>query len=233
MGLLNNSGDIMVDAVLTDIGREYLARNDGSFEIVRFALGDDEIDYGLFVSSTGSLQQDVDIINTPIFEAMTNEKIALKYQLLSISNPDLKYLPILNSSVTSLTLGERNDAQVGKSLDFYQSTTSGRTVSSEIVDGSFIISVNNDLMFIEKQTPVSISPYGTAQYVIPRTAIGANQGAQVTFSVAVQALSSDIWSTLGSGSTGSRVISAKIKCQGSLSGLSKEVSVTINEEFSR
>ena len=75
MGLLDNSGDILVDAVLTDVGREFLARNDGSFEIVRFALGDDEIDYSLFTPNTGSLQQDLNIVNTPVFEAMTNEKI--------------------------------------------------------------------------------------------------------------------------------------------------------------
>ena len=40
MGLLDNSGDILIDAVLTDIGREFLARNDGSFEDTRFSLGD-------------------------------------------------------------------------------------------------------------------------------------------------------------------------------------------------
>lgn len=28
MGLIDNSGDIIVDAVLTDSGREFLARND-------------------------------------------------------------------------------------------------------------------------------------------------------------------------------------------------------------
>ena len=46
MGYLDHStNNIIVDAVLTDIGREFLARNDGSFSIVKFALGDDEVDY--------------------------------------------------------------------------------------------------------------------------------------------------------------------------------------------
>jgi len=233
MGLLDNSGDILIDAVITDIGREFLARNDGSFEIVRFALGDDEIDYKLFNPNTGSLQQDINIINQPIFEANINEKIALKNRLISISNPDLKYLPNFQASVTAITLGERTDAQVGKAFEFKQSTQKGRTVPSEIVDGSFIVQINNDLLFIEKQTPVNISPFGTSQYVIPRTSIGPNQGSQITFNVAVQALSSDLWDTLGSGTKGSRTISTKVKCQGTLSGLSAEVSITINEEFVR
>jgi len=233
MGLIDNSGDILIDAVLTDIGREFLARNDGSFEVVRYAFGDDEIDYILFEPNTGSLQQDLSILNTPIFEANVNEKIALKFQLLSISNPDLKFLPTLGANISTLTLGERNDAQIGKTLEFTQNTSGGRTVPSEIVDGSFLIQINNDLLFIEKQTPVNISPFGTAQYVVPRTAIVANQGAQVSFNTAVQALTNDVWDTLGSGTVGSRTITTKVKCQGALSGLSAEVTVTISEEFAR
>lgn len=233
MGLLDNSGDILIDAVLTDIGREFLARNDGSFEVVRYSFGDDEIDYALFNPNTGSLQQDISILNIPIFEANVNEKIALKHQLLSISNPDLRFLPTLNASVSSLTLGERADSQVGKAVEFKQNTISGRTVPSEIVDSSFLVQVNNDLLFLEKQTPVSISPFGTAQYIIPRTAIAANQGAQIAFNIAVQALSSDLWSTIGTGTVGSRTVVTKLKCQGALSGLTQEITVTINEEFSR
>src|SRR3990167_1441907 len=234
MGLLSNDSSVItVDAVLTDLGRERLARNDGSFEITRYAFADDEIDYSLFSPNTGSLQQDTRILNTPIFEANVNEKVAIKYPLLSISNPDLKFLPTLDANIASLTLGERTDSQVGKTLEFKQNMASQRTVPSEIVDGSFIIQINNDLLFIEKQTPVSISPFGTAQYVIPRTAIGVNQGAQVAFNIAVQSLSNDLWSTLGAGTKPNRTITTRVKCQGALSGLTQEITVTLNEEFTR
>ena len=47
MGYLNNVV-ITVDAILTDRGRELLARGDGSFKITQFALSDDEIDYSLY-----------------------------------------------------------------------------------------------------------------------------------------------------------------------------------------
>ena len=46
MGFLDNSGDIILDAVLTDLGRKRLA--EGSFSISRFALGDEEINYALY-----------------------------------------------------------------------------------------------------------------------------------------------------------------------------------------
>ena len=48
MAFLDNSGDIILDAVLTDTGRMRLAKGDGRFRIAKFALGDDEIDYGLY-----------------------------------------------------------------------------------------------------------------------------------------------------------------------------------------
>ena len=48
MAFLDNSGDIILDAVLTDTGRMRLAKGDGSFKIAKFALGDDEINYELF-----------------------------------------------------------------------------------------------------------------------------------------------------------------------------------------
>ena len=52
MAFLDNSGDIILDAVLTDTGRMRLAKGDGSFRIAKFALGDDEIDYALYNKNT-------------------------------------------------------------------------------------------------------------------------------------------------------------------------------------
>ena len=47
MGYLNKTTQVL-DAILTTKGRELLAKGDGSFNITKFALGDDEIDYGLW-----------------------------------------------------------------------------------------------------------------------------------------------------------------------------------------
>ena len=49
---LDNSGDIILDAVLTDAGRARLARGDGSFKIVKYAFADDEIDYAKYDQTT-------------------------------------------------------------------------------------------------------------------------------------------------------------------------------------
>ena len=47
MAFLDNSGGIILDAVLTEKGRKLMATG-GGISISKFALGDDEINYGLF-----------------------------------------------------------------------------------------------------------------------------------------------------------------------------------------
>jgi hypothetical protein len=97
MSFLDNSGDIILDAVLTDTGRFRLARGDGSFKIAKFALGDEEIDYGNYNKNhdSGSAYYDLNILQTPILEAFTNNTSIMKTKLVSISRTNLLYLPIL------------------------------------------------------------------------------------------------------------------------------------------
>ena len=97
MGFLDNSGDIILDAVLTDTGRMRLAKGDGSFKIAKFALGDDEIDYSLYDknNSSGSAYYDLDILTTPVLEAFTDNAASMKSKLISIPATNLLYLPVL------------------------------------------------------------------------------------------------------------------------------------------
>ena len=95
MAFQDNSGDIILDVVLTDEGRRRLAKGDSSFSIVKFALGDDEINYGLFDTSATTALQDLSILQTPILEAFTNNTSLMKSRLISLSNSNLLYLPIL------------------------------------------------------------------------------------------------------------------------------------------
>lgn len=100
MGFLDNSGDIILDAVLTDTGRMRLARGDGSFLIKKFALGDDEIDYGKYNknNASGSAYYDIDIAKTPVFEAFTNNTSNMQSKLVSINRTNLLYMPVIKLS---------------------------------------------------------------------------------------------------------------------------------------
>ena len=97
MAFLDNSGDIILDAVLTDTGRMRLARGDGSFKIVKFALGDDEINYELYDkdNANGSAYYDLSILQTPVLEAFTDNAASMKSKLISIPRNNLLFLPIL------------------------------------------------------------------------------------------------------------------------------------------
>ncbi len=95
MAFQDNSGDITFDVVLTDEGRRRLASGDGTFNIVKFALGDDEINYELYSVNTGSAYQDLEILQTPIFEAFTNNTSNMSSMLVSIPRNNLLYLPVL------------------------------------------------------------------------------------------------------------------------------------------
>jgi hypothetical protein len=103
MGFLDNSGDIILDAVLTDTGRMRLAKGDGSFRIAKFALGDDEIDYGLYDknNASGSAYYDVTILQTPVLESFTNNTSMLKSKLMSVNRNDILYLPVVQLFTTA------------------------------------------------------------------------------------------------------------------------------------
>jgi hypothetical protein len=97
MAFLDNSGDIILDAVLTDTGRMRLARGDGSFKIMKFALGDDEINYELYNKnhSSGSAYYDLEVLQSPVLEAFTDNAASMKSKLISIPRNNLLYLPVL------------------------------------------------------------------------------------------------------------------------------------------
>ena len=112
MAFLDNSGDIILDAVLTDTGRMRLAKGDGSFKIAKFALGDDEINYELYNKNhaSGSAYYDIEIIQSPVLEAFTNNTSILKSKLITISRTNLLYLPqIINNTTVGLASNAANN----------------------------------------------------------------------------------------------------------------------------
>jgi len=82
MGVLDNT-TITVDAILTKKGRELLAKGESQFKITKFALSDDEIDYGLYdvTHPNGSNFYGTAIENMNLLEAVPNEEVAVKYFL--------------------------------------------------------------------------------------------------------------------------------------------------------
>ena len=126
MAFLDNSGDIILDAVLTDAGRQRLARADGTFRITQFALGDDEINYGLYDTNAETALADVEILKTPVLEAFTNNIASLNSKLMTVPRTNIMYLPVIK-------LNERTDKykRIGDN--------SGDLALNNLVSGSFVI----------------------------------------------------------------------------------------------
>jgi hypothetical protein len=104
MAILNNS-TVTVDAILTTKGRELLARNDGSFQITQFSLGDDEIDYTLYnpTHPSGSAFYGEAIEAMPVIEAFPNESQIMRYKLVTLPRGTSR-LPVVNLGYSSIIL---------------------------------------------------------------------------------------------------------------------------------
>jgi hypothetical protein len=132
MAFLDNSGDIILDAVLTDTGRRKMAN--GTFRISKFALGDDEIDYSLYNKNhpSGSAYYDLEILQTPIFEATTQTHAGINYGLLATTATDLLYLPTFH--VNALSIMQDKGAITGSSSGMYYVRDSSNDITGETIN---------------------------------------------------------------------------------------------------
>ena len=84
MGFINNTSYIL-NAVLTKKGKQYLSKSDSRFNIVKFALADDEIDYGLWnhAHPNGSDYYGAVLESMPMVEPCVDPEVVMKYKLFT------------------------------------------------------------------------------------------------------------------------------------------------------
>tara|TARA_Y100000592_G_scaffold64075_1_gene99874 strand:+ start:1133 stop:1768 length:636 start_codon:yes stop_codon:yes gene_type:complete len=130
MGFLDHStNNIIVDAVLTDVGREKLANATTATNfIAQYAFADDEIDYTMIKKYGTVVGKEKIEKNTPVFEASTNAELGVKYYLSTSSNPIVAQ-PTLTTELsksgltttvleTALTISLTDDNQVIDSIEY-------------------------------------------------------------------------------------------------------------------
>lgn len=236
MGYLDHStNNIIVDAVLTDIGREFLARNDGSFSIVKFALGDDEVDYTTIRKFGRTVGKEKIEKNTPVFEAQTNANLALKYRAVSVSNPNLVRIPQvtltsdgLDSTGTLVTM-TRTGSAASRSVTLTQTITGESLIDPELRDQAYIVKMPNQFLSLTGFTPDTIDKDGVASYILLRapgeTAAG---GSSIVLPLAVRSLT-DTQFTIYGNSSDKTIISIVVSVTGLQSGSTKEFEVQISQ----
>ncbi len=228
---------MILDAVLTDVGRQFLARNDGSFSIHKFALGDDEINYAVIGKYGRTVGSEKIEKNTPVFEALTNQAIAQKYKLISVSNPNLLRLPIMSlsgdanvSALTGLVTLGRN-TQKTSNITVQQTIQNETTIDVELRDQTFIIDVPNLFVQVLNNTPENVDGNQRATYILTRSpAENAFGGSSVQFTLSVKSLSDALFTSYGTTADKTK-IKAFMKVTGVQSGAVQDIGIIIDKNL--
>lgn len=235
MGFLQgDTNNLILDAVLTDKGREFLARNDGSFSIVKFAPGDDEVDYTLIQKFGRTVGKEKIEKNTPIFEALTNGSLAQKHRMVSISNPNLIRLPTLSfvgegvdSTNSIVSIG--NTTVKRRQLTISQTIENEDQIDVELRDQAFIVEMANSFLEVVGGAPDNVDGRQRASYIITRDAAETSLGgSQLTFTIATKAITESQFNIFGAISN-KNLISTFVKVSGIQSGAVKEFEVQITK----
>ncbi len=234
MGFLQgDTNNIILDSVLTDTGRQFLARNDGSFSVVKFAFGDDEIDYSIIQKYGRTVGKEKIEKNTPVFEALTNGTLAQKFRCISVSNPNLIRLPNftftgegVDSTNNIVTIG--NTTVKRRTLTVSQDIQDETSIDVELRDQSFIVEVSNLFLQLIGSAPDNIDGQQRATYILTRdageTALG---GSRVTFTIATKAITDSQFQIYGATSNKTQ-INTYVKISGVQSGAVLEFEVQIS-----
>ena len=232
MGFLQgDTNNIILDAVLTDTGRQFLSRNDGSFSVVKFSLSDDEVDYSIIQKYGRTVGQEKIEKNTPVFEALTNQAFAQKYRCVSVSNPNLIYLPnltLLGTNVSNNILSIGNTTQKTRTVTVSQNISNVSSIDIELRDQSFIVEVNNLFLQVLGTAPDNIDNNLRATYILTRdSGQTAQGGSTLTLNVGTKSITDTQFQIYGA-SNNKSLITTFIKVSGIQSGTVLEFQVNIS-----
>jgi len=151
MGFLDHStNNIIVDAVLTDYGRQKLASQGGAATklVAYYAFADEEVDYSMITKYGVIVGKEKIEKNTPIFEATTNAAYSSNSLLRSVSNPSSAQA-VTTVNLTNSTLSSASNANSSSNLTIVTTDPQNQLESITYLityDSRFIkISGNGDL----------------------------------------------------------------------------------------
>jgi hypothetical protein len=167
MGYLNKA-TITVDAILTNRGRQILAEQGrNGLQITKFALADDEIDYGLYNLNHPDGEFGSIIENMPLLEATPDEQQIMRYKLVSLDdstfgtvfNPSsgVIIIPRITNINSSYTLSQTGTNQVRLSPATTPTRAAGTTTGFASETYTYLIG-NARLFDVYKGTGATISP---------------------------------------------------------------------------
>ena len=233
MGFLDHStNNIILDAVLTDAGREALARNDGSFEIFKFAFSDEEVDYSHIVHFGRTVGKEKIEKNTPVLEAVTQGNLGQKYRCRSINNDSLTRLPMLSlvqtltDNILSLGRNSSSGFTTNSFVQAKQSLASG-ILDPDLIDFSFRVTCDYLFLGISNRVPDSIDNNNVAVYTIAASpTIDAQNLSTLGMTLYARDVSTDLFTTYQQ--KGSSIVEKVVTVSGVNSGATLTFRVQIS-----
>ena len=225
MGFLDHAtNNIILDAVLTDKGRELLANGVGNFSIAKFAFADDEVNYNFIEQFGRTVGKEKIEKNTPVLEACTTGYLGVKYRNLSLNNNSLSVLPTLSletalqSNQLSLFRGSVG-GQGAAQITVGQNAPAGTVIDVDNTDYSFRVTVDNLFLAIRGAVPDTVDNYNIATYTIPaNSSIDAANLSKVTMTLVTKQVAPDVFDTYSHTEAGRGVVSRVVTVSGYNSG---------------
>lgn len=243
MGYLDHStNNIILDAVLTDYGRQRLATANSAFNVTHYSLGDDEVDYRLIKKYGRTVGKEKIEKNTPIFEALTNQSIALKYTLIGRENDGTSlstiYLPVLKTNST-IALTKTTNTSTSVKVDLYYNNVTGAAVPAEVIQTVYKIKVSDRFFTIESPVGGTLTQADIARNLVNAgdpnriatytfTTSSSTQ-TSITFSIRAKNIDNTTLSVYGKridSTSSTRQISSYITVVGERHGCTLEIPVT-------
>jgi len=209
------------------MGREALAKNDGSFNIYQFSLADDEVDYSIIKEFGRTVGKEKIEKNTPVMEALTVGSLALKHPLVSISNEFLTHMPTMTLTAKNnpITFSRTSNTSVNN-LEVEIASQTGTTIEFDLLDPEILIEINHLFLGIVGQSPDIRYTDNIAVYRFPT--IQSATGDSITAKIPLR-LKSFATSTFNTYSVaGSAYVRTYVKIIGINSGLTKTIEVRIS-----
>jgi len=163
MGYLDNT-TVTVDAILTKKGRELLAQGGDAFNITKFALSDDEVDYNLYMPAhtEGTSKYGEAIEAMPVVEAVPDQNYVLRHKLITLPKGNLKLPKLGVGGSTTFDLSNLNPTSpmITPVVTNFQSLDLSQGFTFVIGDTDVVQPIN--------WTPVSGTPVGTGNTRVAR-----------------------------------------------------------------
>ena len=228
MGFLQqDTNNIILDAVLTNEGRRRLAANDGSFRIVAFSLGDDEVDYSVIQKFGRNVGREKIEKNTPIFEALTNATLESRSRLITIADSNQVSLATFTLQNTPITIDRATSNPTNPTtVEAILEAPGETTIPPEIQDSVVIVSVDRRFVRVN-----GVTPFQTVDNTDYYNIVAATRDSRTsTFNIDFRSktlIDQDF--TIYGNSANKTQISTFATVQGRQSGLSKTFAITLNK----